>query len=146
MVFGFSVGGKIYNYTRTEYDSDGAYTDRNQMNLLPGWSRWTKPGDIATHPLPSYNNSTNSQKVSSRYLEDGSFLKMRNLSFGYNFSLPQYHISNLRVYLSGENLFTLTKYSGVDPELPSYEGRVVGTTSSVYPNTRKFVLGLDITF
>lgn len=146
VVFGFSVGGEIYNYTRSEYDSDGAYTDRNQMNLMPGWSRWTKPGDIATHPLPSYNNSTNSQKVSSRYLEDGSFLKMRNLSVGYSFSLPQYNIKNLRVYLSGENLFTLTKYSGVDPELPSYDGRVVGTTSSVYPNTRKFVLGFDITF
>lgn len=146
MVFGFSVGGKIYNYTRSEYDSDGAYTDRNQMKLMPGWSRWQQKGDNATHPLPSYNNSTNSQKVSSRYLEDGSYLKMRTLSMGYNFALPQYKISNIRVSLTGENLFTLTKYSGVDPELPSYQGKIVGATSTVYPNTRKFVLGLDITF
>lgn len=54
--FGFSLGGKIYNYSRQEYDSDGAYTDRNQMKLIDGWSRWEKEGDIATHPAASYGN------------------------------------------------------------------------------------------
>ncbi len=49
-IFSYSVGGEIYNYARAEFDSDGAYTDRNQMNLHSGWSRWEKPGDIATHP------------------------------------------------------------------------------------------------
>ena len=52
-VFGYSIGGKIYNYSRQEYDSDGTYTDRNQMKLKDGWNRWEKPGDIATHPLPN---------------------------------------------------------------------------------------------
>ena len=62
--FGFSLGGKIYNYFRQEYDSDGAYTDRNQMKLIDGWSRWEKEGDIATHPAASYGNKSNSNKVS----------------------------------------------------------------------------------
>lgn len=146
MVFGYSVGGKIYNYTRAEYDSDGAYTDRNQMRLMSGWSRWEKAGDKATHPKPSYNNPSNSNKVSSRYLEDGSYFKMRTLSFGYNMSLPQYHIQNLRLFVTGENLFTITDYSGVDPELPSYDGRVVGVTTTVYPTVRKFMFGVNVTF
>ena len=98
-VFGFSVGGLIYNYTRAEYDSDGAYSDRNQMRLLPSWKRWEKPGDIATHPVPSYNNSSNSNKVSSRYLENGSYFKMRTLSLGYNLQLPQYKLHNIRFSL-----------------------------------------------
>jgi TonB-linked SusC/RagA family outer membrane protein len=145
-VFGYSVGGKIYNYIRTEYDSDGAYTDRNQMRLMPEWKRWEKPGDIATHPIASYNNSSNSNKVSSRYLEDGTYFKMRSLSLGYNFELPQYNLSNVRLFLTGENLFTITDYSGIDPELPSYEGKVVGITTTVYPTTRKFLFGINITF
>ena len=81
--FGFSIGGKIYNYARQEYDSDGAYTDRNQMKLMDGWSRWEKPGDIATHPLASYGNDSNSNSASTRYLEDGDYLKLRSLSIGY---------------------------------------------------------------
>ncbi|MHA7111581.1 TonB-dependent receptor [Sunxiuqinia elliptica] len=145
-VFGYSVGGKIYNYTRAEYDSDGAYTDRNQMRLMDDWSRWEKPGDIATHPLPSYNNSSNSNKASSRYLEDGDYLKLRNVTLGYNLALPEYYISNLRLFVSGENLFTLTNYSGVDPEIPPKEGKVTGVTTTVYPSTRKFIFGVNLTF
>ncbi len=145
-VFGYSVGGKIYNYSRAEYDSDGAYTDRNQMRLMPSWSRWEKKGDIATHPVASYNNSSNSNKVSSRYLEDGSYFKMRTLSLGYNFVLPQYNFENIRLFVTGENLFTISKYSGVDPELPSYDGKVVGVTTTVYPTTRKFMFGINLTF
>lgn len=145
-VFGYSVGGDIYNYSRAEYDSDGAYSDRNQMRLMPSWNRWEKPGDIATHPVAAYNNSSNSNKVSSRYLEDGSYLKMRSLSLGYNFELPQWSVQNVRLFLTGENLFTLTRYSGVDPEIPSYDGRIVGVTTTVYPSTRKFLLGVNLTF
>lgn len=145
-VFGYSVGGKIYNYSRAEYDSDGAYTDRNQMRLMSNWSRWEKPGDNATHPVASYNNSSNSNKVSSRYLENGSYFKMRTLSLGYNFVLPQYSIENIRLFVTGENLFTISNYSGVDPELPSYDGKVVGVTTTVYPTTRKFMFGINLTF
>ena len=147
--FGYSIGGKIYNYSRQEYDSDGAYTDRNQMKLQSDWSRWEKPGDIATHPVASYNNtvSANSNKASSRYLENGDYLKLRSLSVGYTFFLPQYYIKQARVSFSGENLFCITKYSGVDPELPASNGAVMSTTgASVYPSTRRFMFGLNVIF
>lgn len=143
--FTYSVGGKIYNYARAEFDSDGAYTDRNQMKLRNNWSRWEKEGDIATHPKPSYNNKSNSQKSSSRFLEDGSYLKLKNVTVSYNLTLPKLHIPNLRIFATGENLFTITKFSGVDPEIPPYNGKITGVATAVYPSTRKVVFGLSLT-
>jgi TonB-linked SusC/RagA family outer membrane protein len=155
-LFGYSVGGKIYNYARQEYDSDGTYTDRNQMKLMKGWSRWENPGDIATHPKPAYNNSSNANKVSTRYLEDAGYLKLRSLSVGYSLKLPKWKIQSVRLSLSAENLFTITNYSGVDPEIPvrvtevatGQEISVTGVTSagSGYPITRKFMFGINFTF
>ena len=144
--FAYSVGGEIYNYSRAEYDSDGTYTDRNQMKLMDGWNRWEKPGDIATHPQGIYNNGTNSNKASSRYLEDASYLKLRNVTIGYNLELPKWNISNVRLFVSGENLFTITGYSGVDPEIPPVNGKITGVSSAIYPSTRKFMFGLNVTF
>ena len=150
-VFGFSIGGKIYNYSRQEYDADGTYTDRNQMKLKDGWSRWEKPGDIATHPV-AYNNQSKANSASTRYLEDSDFLKLRSLTIGYNLSLPKYYIQNMRIFFAGENLFTVTGYSGVDPEIPAKtndDGTIsaIGSAGpSVYPSTRKFMFGLNLTF
>ena len=144
-IFGYSVGGKLYNYMRMEFDSDGAYTDRNQMRLKKDWSRWEKEGDIATHPQPVYGNKTNSNSTSSRYLESASYLRMRNLTIGYNIPIKKY-ISKLRVYASGENLFVISGFSGIDPEVPPLnEGKGLGVATFVYPQTRKFVFGLNIT-
>ncbi|MDR1342350.1 MAG: TonB-dependent receptor [Prevotellaceae bacterium] len=163
-VFGYSVGGTIFNYARMEYDSDGTYnTDRNQIKLIDGWSRWTKPGDNATHPLPSFNNSSKSSNTSSRYLEDGSYLKLRSLSVGYTLPLKKWKIQSLRVSFTAENLLTFTKYSGVDPEIPvvdlsrsvdtdmpvnpnrSYEVSGVSNASN-YPITRKYIFGINLNF
>lgn len=146
--FGFSYGGKIYNYSRTEYDSDGAYTDRNQMRLINGWSRWEKPGDEATHPVAAYNNPSNSNKVSSRFLEDGSYLKLRSLSLGYSLDLSQHKLPKLHISITGENLFFITNYSGVDPEIPTNDnGAVLNSAgASQYPSVRKFILGITANF
>ena len=146
VLFGYSLGGKIYNYSRAEYDSDGAYTDRNQMKLMKDWNRWEKPGDIATHPKPVYNNTTNSNKASSRYLENGSYLKMRTVNLGYNLPVAWAYISNIRLYVSGENLFTITKYSGVDPEIPPRDGNITGVSTAIYPATKKYLMGINVTF
>ncbi|RAV30672.1 SusC/RagA family protein [Sinomicrobium soli] len=148
-VFGYSIGGKIYNYSRQEYDADGTYTDRNQMKLQPGWSRWEKPGDHATHPVARENNQDKGNSPSTRYLEKSDFFKMRSLTLGYNFDLSQYKIDNLRIFFTGENLFTITDYSGVDPEIPVNEddGTILGTAGpAVYPATRRFMLGFNVTF
>lgn len=145
--FGYSLGGNFYNYSRQEYDSDGTYTDRNQMKLMDGWKRWEKPGDIATHPIAKYNNQDKGNQASSRYIEKNDFLRLRSLTLGYNLKMNQYGMKKVRLFFSGENLFVLTNYSGVDPELPANDGSVLSSTGpSVYPATRKYMFGLNVSF
>lgn len=149
--FSYSYGGKIFNYSRVEYDSDGAYTDRNAMKLQKGWSRWEKPGDIATHPQPLVGGNNGAQNASTRYLEDGSYLKLRNLTLGATLPIKSSWLSEARVYVSGENLFTITKYSGTDPEIPVNDSvtgsmQVIGTGTAVYPGVKRFMFGVNLTF
>ncbi|UBM58386.1 TonB-dependent receptor [Marinilongibacter aquaticus] len=142
--FTYVKGNMIYNQSRELYDADGAYPTYNQQVLADGWSRWEKPGDIATHPKAYYGGNNNSNKVSSRYLEDGSYLRLRNVTLAYN--LPssvaeKLRMSNLGIYISGDNLLTFTKFSGMDPEVGDS-----GTYNTLYPLTRRMVLGLNLTF
>lgn len=147
----FSQGGQVYNRYRELYDSDGAYPYYNQMVLENGWTRWEKPGDIATHPAAVYNNNSLTNKPSSRYLEDVSFVKLRSLRIGYNLptSLTEkMKIKSANIYIMGENLFTITKFSGVDPEVGNADNQSVysGNAGAIYPIPRRFSLGLNFTF
>jgi len=86
-------------------------------------------------------------KVNSYYLEDGSFIKLDNVTLGYNFNIAKYKwLQKLRVYFTGNNLLTITKYKGLDPEL-SYQGRSFGLDQyNVYPKVRSYTFGLNVTF
>lgn len=144
--FGYSVGGKIFSYSRTVQDSDGAYPTYNQMKLQSGWKRWEKPGDIATHPVPIYGNKSNSHSPSSRQLENAGFLRLRNLTVGYTlpWKLPQ--INSVKLTLTGENLFLISDFSGSDPELPGYDqSGKAGVFVNSYIAPRRFSFGLNIT-
>lgn len=140
--FGYSVGGRIYNYNRATQDSDGAYLYYNAIKLKDNWSRWEKEGDIATHPKATWSNKSRSNQQSSRYLESATFLKLRSLTLGYNIPLKKLYISNIKVFLTGENLFTITPFSGLDPELPGKRDR---TAVGQYPQTKKYSIGINIT-
>ena len=149
----FVVGNKIYNQDREHMDSDGAYTGLNQMSIDNGlgWSRWEEPGDIATHPALLAARSDGANGTSSRYLEDGSFFRLRNVTLSYN--LPQsffkkMNFSDARLYLSADNIFTLDKFSGMDPEvrLDGDTYHHAGLYSSNYPVPLSVVLGIDLKF
>ncbi len=149
--FSYSVGNMIYHSSRQESDNDGENVSVNSMVLQDGWSRWVNPGDIATHPEPVYGGNLNSNKYSSRYLEDGSYLRVRNITLAYD--LPQKYagkikMQNLRVYFSVDNLFTWTNYSGADPDVPLYLGAwsLPGTQAFKYPINKQFLLGLEFSF
>ncbi|GHU93531.1 SusC/RagA family TonB-linked outer membrane protein [Bacteroidia bacterium] len=141
----------IYNYGREAFDVDGAIVDMNQMELPNGWSRWEKPGDNATHPQALATGNNNAHKTSSRYLEDGSYFRIRNVTLSYTFPkawMSKVKIGNLRVYVSADNLFTFTKYSGMDPEV-SYqmaEWALPGMQMFKYPLSKQFLGGLELTF
>ncbi|SEW32332.1 TonB-linked outer membrane protein, SusC/RagA family [Chryseobacterium wanjuense] len=147
----FSQGGQIYNFYRSFFDSDGAYPYYNQMVLQNGWNRWEKPGDIATHPVALYDNNNLTNNTSSRYLEDASFVKLRSIRFGYNFPkslIEKLNVNTASIFIMGENLFTITKFSGVDPEVgpPDSGTTYSGTAGGIYPIPRRFSLGFNFSF
>ena len=149
--FSYSVGNMIYHSSRQESDNDGENTSVNSMVLQKGWSRWVNPGDVATHPEPEYGGNLNSNKYSSRYLEDGSYLRLRNLVLAYDLSpklVQKIKMNSLRIFLSMDNLLTFTKYSGSDPDVPLYMGAwtLPGSQYFKYPINKQYMLGIELSF
>ena len=154
----FIVGNKIFNYTRCVMDSDGAYTDYNQMshdNGL-GWIRW-KAGDpdglnyAATHPRLVLNGNKNSCKPSSRQLEDGSFFRLRNVTLSYDLpknAIKRIGMSGAKVFVSADNILTLSRFSGMDPEvrLEATSWSLAGSYSNNYPVPMSISMGIDVKF
>ncbi|SFP93169.1 SusC/RagA family TonB-linked outer membrane protein [Hymenobacter arizonensis] len=130
--FGFTLnfeqGAKIMNMNRFFLVHGG--TQSNIGYLSEQLQRWQKPGDVTDIPrLTSVASSNNYggvvQNLSDRYLEDGSFLRVRTLTLGYSLpkeTIASVHLSSLRVYVQAANLFTFTPYSGLDPEVNSQSG------------------------
>lgn len=151
--FQFVYGNKIFNWTRKVMDSDGAYTDYNAMSLNNGlgWSRWEKPGDIATHPKPRTGGNRNANECTSRYLEDGSYLRLKNISLSYNIPAAvssKVNLSSAKLTLSADNLWTYTKFSGTDPEV-DFAGSLTslaGLFSYNYPVGRLISLSFSARF
>ena len=142
--FVYSKGGVAYNTGREFFDSDGAYPYYNQMVLQDGWSRWTPTNTNATHPKLVYGGNSNSNKASSRYLEDASFLRMRNVRLAYNFeqkNIESLGLKGLTIYVSGDNLWTSTKYTGAD-----VEAVISGDTTSNYPNPKRYTFRVNLNF
>ena len=145
--FDFVYGNLLYNQSRELLDSDGAYADYNSMKLKSGWKRWEKEGDIATHPKTINGGNKNSNKSSSRYLEKGNYFSLRNLSLGY--SIPEklcgkLGLQRVNVSCSADNLFTLTPFSGVSPQLS--DSSTDGYAGTIYPLSRRIVFGLNVSF
>jgi hypothetical protein len=112
--------------------------------------RWTGEGSTndARTPRYSFVDANNNTRVSDRYVEDGSFIKIKNLQLGYTFpasGLKKLGISRLRMYAQARNLFTFTKYTGFDPEI---SGGIfdTGIDRGAYPQARSWAFGLDLSF
>jgi TonB-linked SusC/RagA family outer membrane protein len=130
--FGFllrgSVGNEVLNQTRVYYEGPAYLGTKN----------------ILKSSLD--NDYTEGAYYSSRFIEDGSYLKLDNVTLGYNISIKSAYISKVRIYLTGQNLFTITKYKGIDPEI-SLSGLQPGIDwYDFYPRTKTFVLGVKVTF
>lgn len=111
---------------------------------------WTPGNTTTTVPKLEQAPSFSTTNVMNTYLlEDGSYLRLRSLVLGYNFDvsgLKKAGINRLRVYVQGANLFTITKYSGSDPEITSYRNQTFGIDEGYYPNSRNFLFGLNVGF
>jgi TonB-linked SusC/RagA family outer membrane protein len=146
--FNFVYGNWVYNNSRFYFDNDGLYESYNNMVPAKGWSRWEKPGDIATHPKAIVGGNKDSNQSSSRYLEDGSYIRLRNVRLGYNIPakvMNKIGFARANLFVSADNLWTGTKFTGTDPEVSlSFEDNP-GLSSLRYPISRKFLLGINFT-
>lgn len=138
--FNGTVGNEVYNSKKqvrfNTYNFETSFLDR-----------WT--GEGTSNSEPRVTNGGHNYEVSDRFIEDASFLRLRNIQIGYSFptvALNKLKLQNFRVYLSGTNVFTLTQYSGFTPEIGG--GNVLGTgfDSGIYPIARTFNVGISANF
>lgn len=164
-IFNWSVGNDVYNANKIEFttsNNNGQY--RNLSSEMADGARWTNldpvSGQLVTDPtaLSALNeNTTMWSPYMSRYVfsdwavEDGSFLRLNTLTLGYTIpqeAVEKAKISNLRIYVTGQNVFIVTKYSGLDPEVSTR--RKTPLTPSVdyspFPRSRQVVFGLNLSF
>ncbi|MBS1655075.1 MAG: TonB-dependent receptor, partial [Bacteroidetes bacterium] len=134
-----SEGNDVYR----AYERNANYTNKYRAVL----ARWTGEGTTndARNPRYSFTDANSNIRVSDRYVEDGSFIKIKNLQLGYTFPAATIHnvFSKLRVYVQVKNAYTFTKYSGYDPEIA---GGILdtGVDRGAYPQARTYSFGLDI--
>lgn len=152
LFFQGAFGHKIY--MQVNQDIEGFYRGFTVTQRYFD-ERWTGEGTSNTQPRPAWTAKSNNARPSSRFLEDGSYMRLKNLQVGYTFSnnlLDRLKMAKARVYLSGTNLLTFTAYPGLDPEMTvsdnsKEEGdRANGIDWGTYPSAMTIMLGIDITF
>lgn len=158
----FQVGNDVINANRLEFTN--AYTpNSNMLDIMNDrWRNINDLGQVVTDPAElakinenatiwSPSNSSNAFTLHSWAVEDGSFLRLNNITLGYNFPktiLGKIKVQKLRVYVTGNNLAILTNYSGYDPEVSTRRSTPVtpGVDYSAYPRSRSFIAGVNLTF
>ena len=126
-------------------------SDVTFSNMQTFWlDRWTPEAPSADLPRLTSTDPNNNQRPSSFYVEDGNFLRLRNLQLGWSLPKEWTHrakMKEVKVYLTGNNLFTITNYRGFDPDIGT-SGWILdtGIDKGFYPNNRSFGAGLNVTF
>lgn len=145
----YSYGNYIYNHTLYSILSDGSGAANKNVDRSLLYDQWKNPGDVTNVPRQSPSNSAN---MSTRYLEDASYLRLRNLTLAY--SLPKriaenINLNSLRLFVTGNNLLTFTGFTGFDPEIgDSPYGTGTGPQGGVldysYPASRTLMFGVEV--
>lgn len=145
-------GNKIYNGNR--FEMEGMDSKRNFLSST--LDAWTESNTNTSMPRAVYNDPNLNNRESTRFLEDGAYLRLKTIQLGYTISseiTQKIGIDRVRMYVSGQNLLTLTSYSGLDPEVGAYdpteEGRAVlntGVDRVLYPQTHSVLFGVQVGF
>ncbi|MHC0441232.1 SusC/RagA family TonB-linked outer membrane protein [Flavobacterium sp. 3-210] len=143
-----SYGNDVMNLTKRAGTTNASLYDNQLVDAMDYYS---STNTASNNPRPIADSANNNLLISDRYVEDGSYLRIQNVTLGY--SLPQdvlskYKISRLRLYGSAQNLYTFTNYSGYDPEIGSFNQNVLlsGIDNGRYPVARTFLVGLNLEF
>ncbi len=145
---GFDLSANLYAAVGQEiirnYERQQPYA--NQLGYVI--DRWTGEGTSNEHPRLT-TGATRNNVFSSYFVEDGSFLRLRNVQFGYSIptsALKKIKVDGIRVYLSANNLFTLTRYQGFDPDIGASNALTAGVDYGMYPQAKSLMGGVQITF
>jgi len=145
---GFDIGANVYAALGQEiirnYERQQPFANQLAYNL----NRWTGAGTTDTYPRLT-TGATRNNVFSDFFVEDGSFMRLRNVQLGYTLPLPvsqKLGTQYFRFYLAANNLLTLTKYQGFDPDVGSGNPLFAGVDSGIYPQARTFMAGLNIKF
>ncbi|WP_442794898.1 SusC/RagA family TonB-linked outer membrane protein [Pelobium manganitolerans] len=140
-LFTFSVGNDAYNYTRANLESgNGLY---NQTDAL--LNRWRADGQVTNIPRVTYEDPMGNARFSDRWVEDASYLRLRQLSLAYKFTFNKSIVNYLNIYATANNLFTLTKYLGYDPEFSmNTDVYRQGIDATLEPQFKSFQLGVRL--
>ncbi|MBW6497853.1 MAG: TonB-dependent receptor [Bacteroidales bacterium] len=141
-----SYGNDIFNATRIE--TEGMLDAKNQSRTV--LNRWRAPGQETDIPRAVADNTDNSI-LSTRFVEDGSYLRVKSITLGYELPssvIQKLNIKNLRFHVSAENLLTFTNYSGYDPEVNAFgtSNIALGVDYGTYPHTRNLIFGVNVSF
>ncbi len=134
------TGNEIFN--AVDIGNEGMASAHNQTASVK--YRWTGYGTSTSMPRAVYGDPNHNARISDRFVESGSYLRVKNVTLGYTFPkalLHKAHIDSARIFLSCENALTLTNYSGFDPEVG-----INGIDWNIYPLSRTFSLGLNFNF
>lgn len=110
---------------------------------------WTSTNTNASLPALSSSITNNETDPNSFFVEDGSYFRLKNLQFGYTLSdgvIGKIGMESLRIYVVGTNLFTITGYDGIDPEIISYDNLTLGVDNDIYPVSRIYTIGVNFKF
>ena len=140
-----SVGNEIVNYVSRFIDYTQFESGKSHRRLYESWGSPYLNGDNTKATMPIiYQNDTPHQEPSTAFLEDGSFLRMKTLRIGYDLSrLMKSKVSNLQIYFQGSNLFTITNYPGLDPEIAG-AGINMGIDSGAWPTPKQYLIGITL--
>ena len=141
-----SQGNDIYNYEKIFQDFPTFFNGNRSTRVLDSW---TPDNRDATLPALSQTITNSETNPNSYFVEDGSYFRMKNLQVGYTINkktTEKFGLDMFRIYIQGTNLFTITKYNGVDPEIISYDNLTLGVDNQTYPLAQIYTLGLNIKF
>ena len=140
-VFTFSYGNEIYNYTRAQLE--GMSNAYNQTTAV--LNRWKNNGEVTNMPKATWGDPMGNSRFSSRFIEDGSYLRLRVVTFSYNVPIKANFFKYATVYATGNNLITLTNYKGYDPEFSATESIFgQGVDNTLEPQFRSVQVGFRI--
>ena len=146
MFFTGSQGNDLYNYEKIYTDFPTFFNGNRSTRVLDSW----RPDNTgASLPALSQTITNSETNPNSFFVEDGSYFRMKNLQMGYTFGKDyagKIGSESIRIYLQGSNLFTITDYDGLDPEVVAYDNLTLGVDSALYPISKIYTIGLNIKF